>query len=70
MTSIMGKFSFCHLNFQWWFNFLEKMFICFKKVSSVNKLPRKNDESFLESIFDLKLNKGNTAYTKPLNFEA
>ena len=43
------------------------MLIWFKKVSSVNKLPISNGESFLESIFDLKLNLQNIAYTKPLN---
>ena len=53
MTKIVWKFSFCSLHFQWWFEFLEKMLIWFKNVSSVKKLPISDDESFLESIFDL-----------------
>ena len=34
-------------------NFWKKMLICFKKISSVKKLPISDDESFLESIFNL-----------------
>ena len=47
------KIFFCTAHFQWWFKFLEKILIWFKKVSSVKKLPVTNGESFLESIFDL-----------------
>ena len=47
------KKCFSSLPFQWWFKFLEKMVIWFKKVSSVKTLPVSNGESFLEPIFDL-----------------
>ena len=53
MTKIVCKFSFRYLNFQPWFEFLEKMVILLEKVSSVKKLPINDGQSFLESIFDL-----------------
>ena len=43
------------------------MLICFKNVTSVEKLPISNVESFLESNFRPKSNIQNSAYTKPLN---
>ena len=39
MTKIVCKFSFRYLNFQTWFEFLEKMVILLENVSSVKKLP-------------------------------
>ena len=53
MSKIIGKSSFCSLDFQWLFEFLEKMLIWFKNVSAMKKLPITDGEGFLESIFDL-----------------
>ena len=50
---VIWKSSFCSLHLQWWFKFLERMLIWFKKVSSVKKAPIRNSESFQKSIFDL-----------------
>ena len=67
MAKIIWKFSFCSLLFQWWFKFLKKMSIWFKKLSSVKKLPISNGEGV---NFWPKLNIQNSAHTKPLNLEA
>ena len=52
-SQTVWKFSVWSLHFQWWFQFLKKTLISFKKLTSAKKLPINNDESVLESIFDL-----------------
>ena len=47
------KFSVCTLHFQWWFQYLKKLLISFKKLTSAKKLPISDDESVLESVFDV-----------------
>ena len=70
MTKIVWKFSFCSHHFQWWFKFLEKVFICFKNVISAKKTTNKWQWKFTRVNFWPKLNMQNTAYPKPLHLEA
>ena len=48
MTMILWKIFISFLEFHWWFQFLEKKLILFKKVTSNKKLPIGDDKSFLE----------------------
>ena len=67
MTMIVSKFSFHFLRFKQWFEFLEKMLIWFKKVSSVRILPKSDGGQCFESNIWSKLNMQNTTYTKSLS---
>ena len=53
MTMIVWKFSECSGHFPWWFQYLQNTLTGFEIVTCVKKLPISDDESFLESIFDL-----------------
>ena len=53
IIKIVWKSSLCSLLFQGCFDLLVKMFIWFKKVSSVKRLPITDVESSVETIFDL-----------------
>ena len=50
---IVWKCSFCSLQFQWWFKFVEKEIIWFKNVSSIKQLWISKVEKFLKLSFDL-----------------
>ena len=58
MSKIVWKFSFCSLHFQWWFKFLEKKFICLKKLirRGLDQVKAKMffSQAFLDKIFGTK----------------